>query len=81
MFNSTKVRVMRHKVIEILSGAELHPGMNVLDNRNKIWKFMSFRVISPPSTGRVIVQDPDNKESLREFYPSVFGLRIEEIEK
>jgi hypothetical protein len=55
--------------------------MNLLDNNNKIWKFMSFRVISPPSTGRVIVQDPDNKESLREFYPSVFGLRIEEIEK
>ena len=73
---------MRHKLIEIKSGAEVKPGMTIIDFRNEIWKLVSFQVMSPPSTGRVTVisADSDNKME-RQFYPSVFDLKIVEIEE
>lgn len=73
---------MRHKLIEIKSGAEVKPGMTIIDFRNEIWKLVSFRVTTPPSNGKVTVvsADTDNKME-REFYPSVFDLKIVEIEE
>lgn len=72
---------MRHKLIEMATGAEVKPGMNLIDFRNEMYKLVSFTVMSPPSTGRVVVtaaDDPHKRE--HEFYPSVFGLKIVEID-
>lgn len=71
---------MRHKLIETKTGAEVKPGMTILDFRDEIWKLISFRVTAPPSWGKVLVQSTDGKRTEREFYPSVFDLQIVEAE-
>ena len=72
---------MRHKLIEIKSGAEVKPGMTIIDFKGEIWKLIAFRMIAPPSTGQVIVQNTDAYKEVQEFYPSVFDLKIVEIEE
>jgi hypothetical protein len=64
-----------YKLIEHVSGAEVKPGMNLLDFRSRMFKFVSFRVLSAPSTGRVLVTDIEGGQE-HEFYPEVFGLNI-----
>jgi hypothetical protein len=70
---------MRHKLIEKASGAEVKPGMNILDFRGDIWILDSFRVTAPPSTGKVTVYSGNDPDFKREFYPSVFDLEIVEV--
>ena len=71
---------MRHILIEKASGAEVKPGMTLIDFRNKMWKLVSFKVTAPPSTGKVTVISVDEDKHEREFYPAVFGLEIVEAE-
>jgi len=72
---------MRHKLIEIKSGAEVKPGMTCIDFRNEMWKLVSFRVNTPPSTGKVtMTRVGDDKHYEREFYPSVFDFQIVEAD-
>lgn len=65
---------MRHRLVN-LNGREIKPG-EVLISHGETWTLESFYVKEPPSTGRVVVI---RGEETREFYPSVFSLRIEEI--
>lgn len=71
---------MRHKLIEEASGNEVKPGMKILNFRNEIWEYLSFRSPqSAGSTGRVHVKHCDTGVE-REFYPQVFGLKIIEAQ-
>ena len=68
----------RHKLVEEQTGAEVKPGMNIISFRNEVYKLVSFKVYQPPSTGRVIAKHVDTGTE-RELYPSVFGLKIVEV--
>jgi hypothetical protein len=74
---------MRHKLIEQETGAEVKPGMRVLDFRNEIFEVVGFSVPRREgSTGRVQVKKPGQLVAIgheQEFYPSVFGLKVVEI--
>ena len=70
---------MRHVLVETGTGAEVKPGMRILDFRNQIYEVVGFRVPhNENSTGRVQVKKPGS-ERVDEFYPSVFELAIREI--
>jgi hypothetical protein len=75
---------MRHVLVETASGAEVKPGMRVLGMNKEIYEVVGFRLPQhSASTGRVMVKKPGTKVlpgHEREFYPSVFGLKIEELE-
>jgi hypothetical protein len=70
---------MAFKLVEIASGKEVKPGMNVLDFRDEIWQLVKF---DPPrtaaSTGKVTVTQKGHKFDST-FYPSVFDLKIVEV--
>ena len=70
-------------MVEIATGAEVKPGMRVLDMRNEIFEVVGFRVPHRDgSTGRVHVKKPGQEVTPGhelEFYPSVFELKIVEI--
>lgn len=71
---------MKHRLIETASGAEVKPGMRLVDFRKDIWELVSFRAPSTgASTGRVIVRKTDGTREC-EFYPHVFDLKIVEAE-
>jgi hypothetical protein len=71
---------MRHILVEENGGAEVKPGMRVLTFRNEIYELIGFTVPgSDASTGRVQVKKPGEQVLPghgREYYPSVFGLKI-----
>lgn len=66
---------MTHKLINEKTGEQVKPGDTVTDFRGTKWTLLSFQVLQPPSTGRVVVQSVDYESA---FYPSVFGLKIVE---
>ena len=76
---------MRHVLVEEIGGAEVKPGMRVLDFRNEIYEVVGFRVPHRDgSTGRVQVKKPGQTVTPgheQEYYPSVFGLKIVEIDE
>lgn len=69
---------MAHVLID-RHGNQVKPGAIITDFRGEDFTLQSFRVISPPSTGRVsVVRYPSERgsESGMEFYPEVFNLKI-----
>jgi len=64
---------MKHKLIEIKTGAEVKPGMNILSFRNEIWKLESFK------GSKLTAVNPETGWR-QEFYPTVFDLKIVEAQ-
>lgn len=67
------------KLIEDGTGEEIPPGAEVTDFRGEKTTFCYVsRLPGGASEGKIIVSDtPDDPLSGREFYPRVFGARIE----
>ena len=71
---------MRHELVEDDTFAPVKPGMRLLSYRNEIYELVSFRAPRhAASTGRVIVRHCDTGKE-HEFFPSVFNLKIMEID-
>jgi hypothetical protein len=57
-------------------GKEVVPGTKIKDFRGDTWEVINFRYNGGNSEGRVAVMGP--RGGIREFYPSVFELKIKE---
>jgi hypothetical protein len=68
---------MRHVLVEMASGKHIKPGDRCLTFRGEAIELVSFRVLAPPSTGRVTVRFADGYEA--EYYPGVLGCEIQEL--
>jgi hypothetical protein len=65
-----------HQLINESTGLPVKPGDMLTSHRGMHAQLVSFRVLSPPSTGRITVL-VDGKEL--EYYPSVYDLKIVEL--
>lgn len=66
-------------LVETASGNTVKTGMRLLSYKNEVYELVSFRAPhGAESTGRVVVRHCDSGGT-REFFPSVFGLEIQEI--
>jgi len=76
---------MRHVLVDEDLAVEVKPGTRVLDFRNEVFEVVGFRVPRRDgSTGRVLVKKPGQTVTPgheQEYYPSVFKLKIVEIDE